>query len=287
RPEPRKAEGRLSPELAEALASPVPISGLALTAAAAPFRGAAPDASVLVALEIGRGLSFIEREGVFLNDLEVSIAAFDHAGKLRAGGPTTVELKLQPRTHAAVVDRGMRLLSRLKLPPGRYQLRIGAREKTGGRVGTLFYDLEVPDFSQAPLSMSGLALVSKSASLVPTARPDPELKDLLPGPPTAIREFPPDDTLAVYAEVYEAKASVPHRVEITASVLAEGGRAVFNASEERSSDELRGSAGGYGYRTEIPLRGLAPGLYVLRVEARSRLEGVAPVARETLFRIRG
>ena len=46
---------------------------------------------------------------------------------------------------------------------------------------------------------------------------------------------------------------------------------MFQTREERDSSELKGSAGGYGFAARIPLKDMAPGLYVLRVEAQSRL----------------
>ena len=48
-----------------------------------------------------------------------------------------------------------------------------------------------------------------------------EFKDVLPAPPSASREFPRQDTLAVFAEVYDNVGKTPHRVEITA--VSKGG----------------------------------------------------------------
>ena len=62
---------------------------------------------------------------------------------------------------------------------------------------------------------------------------------------------------------------------------------MFSQSEERGTEELQGARGGFGYRVDIPLQDLAPGEYVLTVEARSRLSG-NPTARQDIpFRIRG
>jgi hypothetical protein len=108
----------------------------------------------------------------------------------------------------------------------------------------------------------------------------------LVAPPTARREFPVNDELAVYAEVYDNVLKPPHRVDITSTIRTDTGREVFKATDERSSDEFGGSSGGYGYTARIPLKGLAPGLYVLTVEARSRLGNDEPVTRLAQFRIR-
>ena len=48
----------MPPELLEALNSPLPVSGLTMRVFAAPFKGAAPNASVLLGVEMrGRDLS--------------------------------------------------------------------------------------------------------------------------------------------------------------------------------------------------------------------------------------
>ena len=46
-------------------------------------------------------------------------------------------------------------------------------------------------------------------------------------------------------------------------------------TDERSSTELQGAQGGYGYSARLPLKTLEPGIYVIRVEGRSRLGGTA------------
>jgi VWFA-related protein len=274
-----------SAALREAINSPIPIAGLTLRTFAAPFKGVAPKASVLVAVEIkGADLKFVEKGGVFQNQLEVTALAYDEKGKLADSKPMTLKLDLRPQTREAVEKSGFRLSTRLQLAPGRYQLRVGGREANGGNVGSVLYDLEVPDYWKVPFAMSGLALTSASAARTPTAAPDPELKDLLPGPPIATREFPTGDRLVLYTEVYDGEAAKPHGVDITTTLTADEGKVLFTTTEERKSTELEGPRGGYGYRTEVPLANVPPGLYVLQVEARSRLGPVA--ARQVLLTVR-
>jgi hypothetical protein len=172
------------------------------------------------------------------------------------------------------------------LSPGIYQVRIGARESGNAKVGTVLLDLDVPDFSKEKLAMSGLVITSASASGVPTARADDQFKDVLPGAPTTIRDFPRQDEVATFVEVYDNDTRTPHRVEINTTVLADDGTVVFSASEERRSEELGAKGGGYGHTARIPLKGLSPGRYVLRTEARSLLASRPTVSRELEFRVR-
>lgn len=289
-PKPAGREGT-SPELRAALSSPIPISGLTMAAAATPFRGASPNDAIALALEIdGARLKFTPAsDGRFQNTIEISLYAADASGKIKAGARDVLSLNLQPQTHAVVSRSMIRVVKRLQVPPGRYSLRIGARDGNGGLVGSLIYDLDAPDFSKAPLTMSGVAITSASSSRVPTTTADKdvnEFKDVLPSPPTATRDFPQGDTLAIFTEVYDNLGKAPHRVLLTASVLTDDGKTAFTTSDERRSEELQGASGGYGYQSQIPLTGMAPGRYVLRVEAKGTIAKEPTVSRDVEFRIK-
>jgi len=283
-------EERTSVPLRDALDSPIAISGLTITAFAAPFKGAGANVAIAMAIEVdGSTLKFTQTpEGLFTDDLEISLFAADASGKIKDGARDVVKLSLRPQTHDLVRQGVFRIVRRIQIPPGKYQLRIGGRESNGGKVGTVIYDLDAPDFAKGNLTMSGIALASASGSRFPTASPDPsvnEFKDVLPSPPSASREFPRQDTLAVFAEVYDNVVKTPHRVEITATVLADDGKVVHTTSDTRKSEELQGTTGGYGYTTKFPLLNLAPGRYVLRLTATSQLGKPEPVTREVEFRV--
>jgi VWFA-related protein len=281
---------RTSPELRAALDSPIAISGFTLSAFAAPFKGAGNNDAIALAIEVdGSMMKFTQTPaGTFANELEVTMFAANPDGKIKDGARDVFNLGLRPQTHEIVRQGGFRIVRRLQVPPGKYQIRVGARE-SGGRVGTVLLDLEAPDFTKPGLSMSGIAIASAFASRLPTANPDPsvnEFKDVLPAAPTALREFPRGDQLSIFAEVYDNGAKAPHRVEIKTEVLSDDGKVVLTKSDERKSEELQGASGGYGHTTAIPLSAFAPGRYVLRVTAKSFLANTTPVSRDVEFRIR-
>jgi len=281
-----EGQDHASPAVREALDSPVPIGGLRLSAFAAPFKGTAPNASVLVVIEAdGRDLLFAEKNGRFLDLVEFSILAINSKGKATTGTRNELTLTLRPETRAMVVRSGVRMMGRLDLPAGRYQLRVVVADSRPGRVGSVNYDLEIPDYWGQPLSMSGLVLSSSRANATPSANTDEEVRRILPGPPTTARAFSGDEELALLAEVYDNQGAIPHRVDIVTTVQTNEGRVLFTHAEERSSSEFGGKSGGYGYTTRVPLKGLAPGLYLLRVEARSRLGRSPTTTREVQFRI--
>jgi VWFA-related protein len=272
----------------EAMGSPVPISGVPITVFAAPFKGTAPNAAVALAIEMDiNQFRLTEGNGTINGRAEVTFATTDRDGKPRGGGRHAVDITLKPDTLARTKERGLRVVSQVDLPPGRYQLRVAVGEE-GGRSGSVLYDLEVPDFYRAPLTMSGVALTAASARLTPTVLPKNPLADFLPGPAITTREFVRDDELALFAEFYEnAPGAPPHRLDITTTLRDETGRIVTQNTDERSSTELQGKQGGYGYTARLPLKTLEPGLYVIRVEGKSRIgDRENAVGRDVEIRIR-
>ena len=282
-----EANAGVSDALREVINSPLPQSGLSMEVQAAPFKGAANKSSVLVAVQVdGKALKFADNQGTYKDTLEVTFQAVDAKAKIQASERQSIDLSLRAQTLKAVQAMGFRALQRLDLAPGRYQVRVAGRSAGSGAVGSVFYDLVVPDFSKEKFSVSGLVLTSGSAALTPTARPDEQLKAILPAPAATQREFPTSDTIALFVEAYDNEVSKPHTVDITTTIQAADGRVVFKHEDTRSSAELQGARGGYGYTTQIPLRDVPPGAHVLRVEARSRLDGnEPPKVRETVIRV--
>jgi VWFA-related protein len=280
-----EASAGTSRELRDALNSPLQESALKMAVFAMPLKGPASKAAIGIVTQFsGRQFAFTEKGGKFADRLEMSYVAINKQGKLTDGKRDVVDLSLRPETYQRVLEDGFRVLARMELPPGTYQLRVAAKASAGG-TGSVHYDLAVPDFSKAPLSISGIAVTSKTAGGVPTAGSIPDLGNALPAPPTTARAFPAGDELAVLAEIYDNQGAQPHSVEIAATLKAEGRVQVFANSETRSSSELGGARGGYGYTTRIPLKDLEPGLYVLAIRARSTLGGTDPVTREVQIRI--
>jgi VWFA-related protein len=279
------------------LAQPVQEGGLPLAIHAAAFRGVyANEAAVMITVEVGAGgFRFEEKDGKFHDQLDLSVSAVDASGDAKekgkgsnkgTGKDTKLQLDLRPETRRSVDAGGLRAIVALDLRPGRYQIRAAARAANTEATGSVFYDIEVPDFRDAPLSLSGLALSSSAASAIPTVGTFDLLKSVLPAPATTLREFSAADTLAVVAEVYDTETKVVHTVDVTTSVSDEAGVVVFR-SEQKQETELRSDLRPFAFapKTFVPLKGLSPGPHVLRVEARSRLGKGAFAAREVPFSV--
>jgi VWFA-related protein len=274
---PLNAKDVRTPEVRDAIESPIPVSGLTMHVFASPFKGTAPNASVLLGVELrGRDLKLDSTTKILL-----SYIAYDANGKVRGGTTDTMTMgNLRPETKTRIEATGVRMLNRMEIPPGRYQVRVAAHDTAGGNVGSVQYDLDVPDFAKAPFSISGLVMTSPYAAQTPTVRPDEQLKAALPASPVASRSFPQNDQIALFAEVYDNAGGTPHKVDITTTITTDEGRELFKTNEERDSADLGGKTGGYGYMTKIPLKDIAPGDYVLTVSARTRLGNATPVTRQ-------
>jgi len=290
-----------SSELRAVLNSPLQQSGVTLDVQGAAFKNSSKEASVALAIELDPlRLNFKPAKvkdknnnevDVFEDNIELSFFSVNDQGKPLGGTRSEVNLRLRPQNYQLVKAFGLRLNPRINLQPGRYQVRIGVRETGGGDVGTVFYDLDIPDFTKNDLSISGMLLTAATAQLVPTPQPDQVVtKEMLPLPATSRRDFVQGDTLALFAEVYDNMSpSKPHKVDITTKLVAEDGREVFKADESRDSSELKATqkGGGFGHTAQIPLKDVNPGRYLLTVEAipRNHDKNTKPVARETLVTV--
>jgi len=279
----------LTAELMQTMASPLPKTGLQLRMSAIAKKGIGKNADLEVLVDtLGKDLTFTEKNGTFNNRLSLSIGVFNKEGKSVAAERPDVDLNLRPETHVRVTQNGVRILRHLSVPPGRYQLRVAAQDSANTRQGSAHFDLDVPDFTKNPIVLSNIALAATADRAVYTP-PKPgfdPFNGLLPGAPSVMREFPNDSEIAVALEVYDNKPTPSHRLDISATVKADDGRVVFNNSEERSSEELHGTPGAFGYSTRIPLKGWAPGLYVLTITATSRLTDVEPASRVIQFEVK-
>jgi hypothetical protein len=274
-----------NPALSAAVASPLPVSGMPVKVFAGAYKGEAPNAAVAVVMELDASkFDFVEGNGTFNESIEIASAATNSTGKVFPGERSTANLTLKPDTYKSAMQHGFRVLTQVNLPPGKYQLRLAAANKSG-KAGSVLYDIEIPDFYKAPFAMSGVAITSASAPLTPTVRAKNPLGDFLPGPPIATREFVAGDTMMFFTEFYENGANNPHKVDLKAELRAGDGRVVLTATEERESAEVKGG-GGYGFAGRLPLSDLAPGLYVLHVEGKSRVGSDSVASKDIQIRIK-
>jgi VWFA-related protein len=131
-------EERTSPALRDALDSPIAISGLTISAFAAPFKGAGANVAIALAIEVdGSTLTFAQNaQGLFTDNLEISLFAADASGKIKDGARDVIGLSLKPQTHDLVArafpDHPPAADSARQVPAPRRRARIERRESRHG-----------------------------------------------------------------------------------------------------------------------------------------------------------
>ena len=274
----------LAPTIVEALQSPIGVSGVPIRLFAAPYRASDQQARVAITAEFGvEALNLVQRQGRLVGNLAVAIRPVTADGKLVAGQRHEMQLLLKPETYEKTKTRGIRMVTEMPLPSGRYQLRV-AGGPTIGQAGSVTYDLEIPNYAKEPLVMSGVALTSSTAkdtvTVWPgTARP---LDTKLPSPITAARTFYPEETVTLYTEVY-ANGKRTQPVDFKVDLRSDSGRVVSSSPANPGSKDSIGAGTTYSFVTPIKLDGVNSGAYVLHVEATNHK---STVTRDIPIRVR-
>ncbi|HEV3217110.1 MAG TPA: VWA domain-containing protein [Vicinamibacterales bacterium] len=282
-----------SGDLRAMLNSPMQQGGITMVVQAVPFRNTDKEASVALAIEMDTSRFHFEPKSnatVFVDKLELSYFSLNERSKPQLGTRDELELSLRPDSYQRAQQVGLRLNPRLALAPGRYQLRIGMRESGTGVAGTVFYDLQVPDFTKDSLSVSGMLITAGTSQLVPTLISDKSPgPGLLPGPATSRRTFAQGDVLGIYAEIYDnISPRQTHSIESVTRLVGEDGRAVFTSRETHNGATARAGVTSttFAVAKQIPLMDVPPGRYLLQVEASARgPKDAKPITRETLLTI--
>jgi hypothetical protein len=253
--------------MAALLSSALPLAGLPLRVQAAPFRADGKKPLVQLVIEVlGSSVSFAERGGRFEARFEIASFTVDSSGRGANGRSTTIDLRLTPEELQRVRATGVRWMSQLELAPGRYRLRVAAREPATGAAGVVTADVDVPSFAGAP-SLSGVLLTSLPSVLMVT-RGEARLASVLGTPPTAERRFVAGDGIVAAAEAYVPPTGTAAGVTTEVERVDDG--VVLHRREEPLASS--GRAGLSEISLPIDTTSMPPGRYVLRV----RLDGAPP-----------
>ena len=273
----------LGPELSELVRRPMSTLGLPLAVMAVPLP--IEFDNVAVTVEVGaQALGFDERDGRHENTVDLAIVPVGIGGKVYPLVNGHARLSLPPADAEAVRTLGLRMVERLTLPAGTYQLHVAAREVRHGAAGSVICDLVVPDRSAPGLAMTPLLVSGTRARKVPSVNRDERVLRALGGsPPTTSRVFHRDETLSAYAEVVDVGAAVRRDVELVTIVRDARERDVVHSVRPNASDRAEPGRS-FPYAIDIPLRTLPPGHYLLRVEARAA-GTPEPVVREVRFEV--
>jgi VWFA-related protein len=248
-------------------------------------------ARVTLALEVSAPREQLqEPDGRVRDTLKYEVLIVDEKkAKVRSAGGLEGRLTLSPKasgeTPPAIVS--YQVTHTLEVPPGHFEVRVSAFSGKLAKGGSVYLDVDVPDFRAAPAVLGEMAIGYAEGPHVPVApgaspvtamssrgTPPPSATAALPFPPSLDRVFTPGDTLAVYIEGTARSSS---GLLASLDVVDAAGKVVRSQSPSfSSSDPIR-------LRGAVPLEGLSPGAYLLRATLTSAGRSVS---RESGFAIR-
>jgi VWFA-related protein len=277
----RKTPRTETANLDDAIGGLVAKSDVPLQVSVAPFADGRGKGALAISLSVTESAPPAERNAAATagsksaTDVDVLATVLDSQGRSSGSRRLTLRLGLN---RASGRDLHYEILPRLPVSPGRYEVRLAVR--TGdARTGSVYAFVDVPDFTRAPVSLSGLVVAASPSG---SAAPADAYADLLPLTPTARRVFRPTDRVTVFARGYQGG----RQPLVSATVSA---RIVDAANQEVLSNETPLGAQSFGalrsadYRLAVPVDRLGPGYYLLTISI-SAASGA--VERSMSFQIR-
>lgn len=247
---------------ASALAGILPDPGLPLRVAVAPFATVdSKNGRFDTTLAIVLGIQEPAASSPTADRLEVEFRAFTQRGDARATSTQRVDVTIPRSPHAAYAE----VLAELPLKPGLYALRFSADSKRLGQRGSVYSDVEIPDFANAPLSMSGVMLAVNSG---PVPTPRDLFAKLAPIVPTTTRDLNALQVATAFLRIYEKRSAQPRPVLLTTTMLNEIGGIVNSQTDTIEADRFVATRS-VDFQYRVPSATLPGGRYLVRFEAKT------------------
>jgi hypothetical protein len=259
----------------------LPERGIPMTVSVAPFRDTDGQAVVIVATGVRAAATSDATATPSLGSpafepIEILTSAIADGAKDALWQRQRLSVGL---SQAAPGDLRYESIATLHLNPGRYEVRVATRQERADVIGSVHTYVDVPDFDQQPLTLSGLVLFDARA---PTATPVEALGGIVDAAPTTRRDFTVTDDVTAFVRVYQKPGREPSAVTVAYRIV-DGGLREVDAGRMVFSAEQFTSTGAVDARFRLPLDLLSPGPYVLRLEASA---ATVASSRELPFRLK-
>ncbi len=241
---------------------------------AAPFAIAGkPEVAVAIVVGFKQAIRPADERTVEAVDLQIS--AFNADGRSFGNSRSRADVTIRA---GASGPAEYEVFGQIDLKPGRYQLRVAAYVTSLDTAGSVYYDVDVPDFGAAPVSLSGLVL---SATPSPAFAPKDLLKAVMPVIPTTRRVFTPTHKVSGFARVYQGAKTKLAAVTAQITVRDAQDVVVIDRQQELGAGQF-GAGRAADLRFDVPVADLPAGAYVLTVET---AVGPATARRDSRFQI--
>ncbi len=266
-----------APELISAIVAPYPSSALptALSVAYHDTPEYGPVVTAWVQID-SEHIAFEANAGQAVANVEVAGVVFNVDGRQVQSFKNS--LTLNASAHNRMQGwRGFISQYNLQLKPGLYQVRVAARDMRTGRTGSDMRWVEIPDLSTGGLALASLQLSERVTATagVQSLRPNID------------RQFEPKSALRFRTYIYNAaRGGNGQTPDVALQVqLFRDDQPVVTAPLELVRARGATDAARLPYEAELPLEGLSPGRYQLRVTAVDRIAKTT-AARQINFEVR-
>jgi len=260
----------------------VPFVDLPFAIDTAYFRRPDKKYTVVLAAKIpGSQVSFLKKSGKHETEFDFAWRVTDAQNHIAGGLHDTLPVNMTDETFDEIVSGNLLYEGEITLAPGKYDLKVVARENQGGKIGTFETSLDLPQISDQGLSLSSVVLSNevRPSDQLPRTRLDRDRNaPLRVGDrmvlPSVTRVFRTNQTLSVYLESYAGKPPAPASAQGAASGLApppsvafvflRRGRKFAEAGPFNAKAE-KGSAPKTTYFVQIPLEKFPVGRYTVQV----------------------
>ncbi|MFL6257906.1 MAG: VWA domain-containing protein [Pyrinomonadaceae bacterium] len=241
----------------------------------------AEDGSVLTAAVRvdGSAVDFTREGDTARADVDVVGVVYDSKGKAEATFSRRLSLSAPASRFEGGRAPNVYYNYQAKLTPGLHQMRVATRDAKTGRVGSAVQWVEIPDLTKHKLALSSLLVAetrAEAARRLTESSADAKPETLLEPAAAEIsvdRRFERTSALRYLLFIYNARggtAAAAAAPDVTLQTqIFRAGRAIFTAPPARVSAE-RQDAARLAYAAEVPLEGLPPGRYSLRVTVNDR-----------------
>jgi VWFA-related protein len=255
------------PATSKAVAGPIAAGDLPMEVVLAPVAVAGrPEAAVTVALGIRQPAVTMRTVQTFQLQARIFTPDGRAQGEQRQTGQVIVMPAKTGATQDAPANDAARyeLLTQIALKPGRYEIRFATHLDAGDITSSVYADVDVPDFAKAPLSLSGLMLEANPAL---PGGPRNAFDGLLPVMPTSKRDFAATDQVNAFLEVNQGGDTPLAPVALAIRIVNDHDVTVFERAGTLAPDVFLASLRSANQHFALPLSTLAPGSYLLTVEA--------------------
>jgi VWFA-related protein len=252
-------------------------AGLALRVAAAPIARSAASGTRNADVAIVLTVRLPAIRGALSESVTVVRTLYDAEGRASTPVQEKQDLTLQSTTGD---ELRYDVYQRLTLAPGRYTVRLNATSKAISRSGSVYADIEVPDFSRPALTASSLVLGTRADP--PAPRTD-ALASVVPILPTSAREFSPSDSVIAFLRVFQGGTAPIAPVTMTTKVLDIGDTPLFEESKTIAPEAFDASRSA-PFEIALPLSRLSHGPHLVSISVSA--PGASNVRRDLVFRVR-